>query len=210
MDLENPSYNPDDPDEPSLFDELLWTELNSPAPIEPLQHGLENNSEYASAFSAQPLALYSYQPSNILLQECWGHDSAILPQDARLSPWGDEPWTSMFLDPHPSPQPPVPKESIQPALAMAASEIEMLEPAEVRQEKKMKRKGARRLKLSPDKRRILDEAFRRDPYPATTTRELLGGLVGMAEKQVRSWFNNARARKPCKCKTLSYVLSLSC
>jgi hypothetical protein len=206
MNLEYPGY---DPDEPTLFDELVWTELDSPAPIEPLQHGLENNSEYASASSAQPLDLYSYQPSDILSQEFWGHGSAIPPRDARLSPWGDNPWTSMFLDPRPSPQPPVPKELIQTTLAMAASGFETLVPAEVGQEKTTKRKGAKRLKLGLEKRKILDEAFDRDPYPAPTTRKTLGGLVGMAEKQVRSWFNNARARRPCKCKTLYCVFSLS-
>jgi hypothetical protein len=206
MDFEYPSY---DPDEPALFNELFWPELDSPASIEPLPHGLEGNREYDSAFNAQPLDQYPYPPSDILLQEFWGHNSAIPPQDARLSSWGDDPWTSMFLEPRPSPQPPVPKEPIQPALAMAASGFETLEPAEVRQEKTTKRKRANRLKLGLEKRKILDEAFRRDPYPATTTREYLGGLVGMAEKQVRSWFNNARARRPCKCKTLCCVLSLS-
>jgi hypothetical protein len=199
MNLEYPGYNPD---EPALFDELLWTELDSPAPIEPLQHGLENNSEQASKLGAQSLNRPLYHTSETTYQNSWGHNPGLPPpRDAFLSLWEDDSWSNMFLDPCSSSQPPNPEGPIIPPPTPSPRNEEL----EIRHPKTTEPKGTRRLKLGPDKRRILDEAFHRDPYPAAPTRELLGGLVGMAEKQVRSWFNNARARRPCKCMCMCWI-----
>jgi hypothetical protein len=58
--------------------------------------------------------------------------------------------------------------------------------------------AGKRLKINPEQKKVLEDALNCNPYPDETHRTILGEATGMTEKQVRRWFNNTRARRPCR------------
>jgi len=114
-------------------------------------------------------------------------------------------WTTEFLSIDPILQPQETSGLHATARNRSLPDLKEMRRTKALKEKARKSLEGRRLKLRSDQRKLLDDAFNHDPYPTLATRNILAGQVGMIEKQVRSWFNNARSRRPCQCKCLRSI-----
>jgi hypothetical protein len=63
-----------------------------------------------------------------------------------------------------------------------------------------------RASISPTAQEILEDHFKRDPYPDQKNVDMLSAATALSAKQVRTWYANARSRKTgASGKCTSYV-----